>query len=102
MSEILHEQVLSLKEAARLPFLRRGGKPMAFSTIWRWSLKGCAGVRLETVRIGGRTATSIEAVERFIERLSSGTPAPITTSTPGQRTRRQAKAEDRLEAAGIL
>ncbi len=36
------------------------------STIWRWSVKGSQGVRLQTWMIGGRRLTTREAVEEFI------------------------------------
>ncbi len=39
-------------------------------TIARWARRGCRGIRLETVVIGGRRYSSLEAVERFVTRLS--------------------------------
>jgi hypothetical protein len=39
-------------------------------TICRWARRGCRGVRLETVVLGGRRYSSLEAVERFFTRLS--------------------------------
>jgi hypothetical protein len=36
------------------------------STVHRWRLRGIAGVKLETLKIGGRRFTSKEAIERFI------------------------------------
>jgi hypothetical protein len=39
-------------------------------TVSRWARKGCRGVRLETVMLGGRRYSSAEAVNRFISQLS--------------------------------
>ncbi len=39
------------------------------STIYRWRLRGIRGVKLETFLIGGRRYTSVEAIERFTERI---------------------------------
>ena len=36
------------------------------STVERWVRKGVSGVMLETVRIGGKRFTSIEAITRFL------------------------------------
>ena len=40
------------------------------STLHRWRLRGIAGVRLETVRVGGRRLCSVEAVRRFVDRVT--------------------------------
>jgi Protein of unknown function (DUF1580) len=37
------------------------------STVVRWTRQGVKGVRLETVVIGGRRFTSLEAIQRFIQ-----------------------------------
>jgi hypothetical protein len=66
----LKEQVISLSQAARqLPKLRND-RPFSNTTIWRWSKGGVNGIRLETIRIGGRTCTSIEALGRFFAALN--------------------------------
>jgi hypothetical protein len=41
------------------------------STLVRWALRGIRGLKLETVVIGGRRYTSIEAIHRFISTLSA-------------------------------
>jgi len=75
---MLHdEQIITFSEAAKsLPAIN-GRKPHA-STIWRWARKGVNGIRLETRRLGGRFVTSLEALERFSEKLAGidvdGTP----------------------------
>ena len=49
------------------------------STVWRWTIRGVAGVKLETVRIGHAVFTSEEAVTRFLQRINS----PARVGTPG-------------------
>ncbi|MHB1033521.1 MAG: DUF1580 domain-containing protein [Pirellulales bacterium] len=41
------------------------------TTVWGWARHGVNGIRLESVRIGGRVRTSREAVERFLEALNA-------------------------------
>ena len=77
MIDLDTEQVISLGEAAeRLPRRGRGRKPH-LATLYRWSNHGVRGVRLETIQIGGTRCTSVEALQRFVETLSS-------QNSPGQ------------------
>ena len=41
------------------------------STVHRWRLRGARGNKLETVLIGGRRYTSVEAILRFFEMVTS-------------------------------
>lgn len=71
MIDIARETVLSLADAAaKLPRRRRGKKPHV-STLYRWAEHGIRGVKLETVQIGGTRCTSLEAMQRFTDRLSN-------------------------------
>jgi len=40
------------------------------ATVWRWSQRGVRGVTLESVMVGGRRFTSIEAVDRFVAAMN--------------------------------
>ena len=74
------------------------------STWQRWRLRGVAGVRLDTVRIGGRRMTSVEAVRRFIDASTSAVDGkPIKPVACANRVRENAirRAEDELTRAGI-
>ena len=46
------------------------------STLVRWASVGFRGVRLETVKIGWRRYTSVEAIRRFLTRLNEGDAGP--------------------------
>ena len=99
MIDINAEDVLTLRDAAKvLPRRRRGRKPH-LSTLVRWSICGIRGVRLETIRVGGTLCTSREAHQRFCERLSSPHESPSRPSATRQRSVQKAKKE--LDDAGI-
>ena len=62
------------------------------ATRWRWANKGVGRprVRLESVRIGGVRYTSVEAVNRFIQRLNS--PGDLPPAGPSNAATRAAEA----------
>lgn len=70
------------------------------STLIRWWQRGVRGVRLETILVGGRRYTSIEAVQRFITRLSES-PASHYPPLSRQRQREIDDVERRLDDEGI-
>lgn len=70
MIDISNEQLIPLRDVPRhLPLRPRG--PLHVSAVYRWILRGIRGVRLESIRIGGTAYTSLEALQRFGDRLSS-------------------------------
>jgi hypothetical protein len=70
MIEHKKETLLTLTEAAaRLP-RRRGGKKVSPATLYRWASPGCRGQRLEVLQVGGTKCTSLEALQRFFDRLT--------------------------------
>jgi hypothetical protein len=97
MIDIATEELLSLAQAAR----RLPGRPH-ISTLHRWANPGVKGVRLETVRLGGRRFTSVEALQRFTERLNAGSEgsAEPTRCRPSRR-KRDEQVERELERLGI-
>jgi hypothetical protein len=69
--DIAHEELLPLAKAAdRLP-RRRNGKKTHVSTLHRWAGTGVRGIKLEALQVGGVKCTSLPALQRFFERLSS-------------------------------
>lgn len=58
---LLTEGLLSVTDA-----LAAEGVSASSKTATRWSLHGAHGVRLETIRVGGRRLTSRAAVRRFV------------------------------------
>ena len=74
------------------------------ATIWRWVKRGCRGAKLETVLIGGRRFTSIEAIQRFFEattEAAAGTSGGNPGTSSKSRRRSVQNAESELDSAGI-
>ncbi|MBX9654742.1 DUF1580 domain-containing protein [bacterium] len=98
------EQVISLTDAAKRLPARRGGKRPHVSCIYRWSTDGCRGIVLETLQVGATRCTSVEALQRFFERLSHHNkpePSPQPTRTPNARRHASERAARELEALGV-
>lgn len=77
MIDSLNEALLPLAQAADELPRRRRGKKTHISTLYRWAVAGCRGIRLETVQVGATRCTSREALQRFFERLSVDTPNQV-------------------------
>lgn len=58
------------------------------STVCRWALKGARGIKLESIRVGGKVMTSKEAVQRFLAACNARVPS-------------QSEADAELQAAGL-
>lgn len=106
MIDISSEKVVSLSEAASLVPRRRAGKKCNTATVYRWTTIGLRGITLESIQIGGTKATSVEAMQRFFDALTSAAsqrtaPAPPSPCVTAQRRKQIAAAERRLEKAGI-
>jgi len=69
-------------------------------TLYRWSLKGIRGVRLETLACGGKRYTSHEAIDRFIAAQNSDDPT-TPAIMPAQRRRQSEAAQIELQRMGV-
>src|SRR5262245_45831002 len=84
MIHLATERVVSLGRSPRHFPRRRGGKRPHISTAYRYAKDGVVTddgtvVVLETIRVGRTLCTSVEAIQRFCERLTAGSargPAP--------------------------
>ena len=86
----LNENLIRIAEVPKhLP-----GRPDV-STVYRWLNQG----RLESLMIGGRRWTSTEAIQRFVNRSTSGAATPSDVSK--RRRQEIEKAEAKLKASGI-
>ncbi len=85
--DLTTEQVLSLRRACDFLPARRAGKRPNVATLYRWAQRGCRGVRLETIRVGGTLCTSLEALQRFCEALTSTSNVAPSRYTAKQRER---------------
>ena len=96
------ETPIRLQEVPRLKWLpgRRAGSSLNVSTVFRWAQRGCRGMRLETIRIGGALCTSEDALKRFFARLSAPEGTIPELPTPKQRQKQIDNAQTELAAAG--
>jgi len=98
---ISSERVVPIGQAPR----HFPGRPNQ-STVYRWLSKGVRGATLETVVVGGKRFTSVEAIERFVEKTTANSPGsgsgnPVSRPTTRQAEARLHRAERDLDAAGI-
>ncbi len=79
MISIQNENLIPLRDAPRHLPRRPNGKNIHVSAVYRWIKNGLSGVKLESLRVGGTTYTSMEALQRFALKLS-----PCVSSKPIQ------------------
>lgn len=99
---LLQEQVMGLAKAARRVPPVREGKPTHSSTLTRWIMDGCKAVdgtvvKLEALRLGNRWVTSLEALDRFAERLTHGAAAGCDKPKVATKSKRADKVEKELD-----
>jgi Protein of unknown function (DUF1580) len=91
MIDIEIEQLLTFNEAAKRVPGGASGKGVHLHTVFRWTTRGCGGRVLDSVRIGGRRYTSVEALARFAADDGDSEGPPVVddrrASDPGPRTR---------------
>jgi hypothetical protein len=88
MIDITQETLIPLREAPRRLPRRPNGNRVHISACYRWISRGVRGFKLEAVRIGGTTYTSLEALQRFGQRIG-GNSAPAQEDSPPQRARQR-------------
>ncbi len=95
------ETLIALADVpAHLPN-RRGGRRPHVSCIYRWVQRGCRGIKLEAIQIGGTCCTSLEALQRFFERLTAARNGePASARTAKQRHAAIESANQELAKAG--
>ncbi|HRZ17662.1 MAG TPA: DUF1580 domain-containing protein, partial [Candidatus Hydrogenedentes bacterium] len=90
---------------------------ISYSTLWRWTLKGVHGVKLETLKVGRKRYTTPEALAafgralaqehdaRYCEAHPAAAPAPAPTErtrSDAERERAVAEARENLRRRGCL
>lgn len=98
MIDTTKEQLIPVREVPAYLEKRGFGRRMHVAAVYRWVHHGLDGVRLESVRIGGTTVTSAEAIQRWAaareqhrQRRYSAPAAPAVTAAARKReeTRRR-------------
>lgn len=98
MIDLASEQVVSLHDVPRRLPRRRGGRPVHVSCVYRWTTRGCRGLILESIQIGGTRCTSIEALTRFFDALRR---VRMPELAGPRRTREMRRAANMLAKDGI-
>jgi len=99
------EQIIPFKQVGDYAPTARGR--VHPSTARRWA-NGCRAadgstIKLETIRVGASTMTSVEALQRFFDRLT-GTPDPVRRDSVKQELsapRRSNTVKEELAAWGL-
>ncbi|MGE5611216.1 MAG: hypothetical protein ACM359_18345 [Bacillota bacterium] len=100
MIDLSSEYILSPRQATREPAFRNTeGRPGHISKVYRAFRPGVHGVRLEFVKTPGGIRTSREAIARFVNALTYGPGASVTTTTTQRRA--EAAIDRELDAEGI-
>lgn len=92
MIDITQETLIPLSEAPRRLPPRPNGKRVHISACYRWISRGVRGGKLEAIRIGGTTYTSVEALQRFGQHMSGNAPGQEEPLPPRARQREIARA----------
>ncbi len=87
-STISTEALIPIREVPKYLPPRSSGKSCHISVIYRWVTRGVRGVVLESWVIGGLRYSSLQALDRFIARCSSGE-QHVATSRAEERHRRR-------------
>lgn len=104
LTNMVNERLISVAEATKIVPRMDGKKETTKPVLFRWMHTGLIHrgerVRLESIKIGGVYATSAEAVERFLNRISTiGDDTPVRT--PTRQRIESSKATQELIAAGM-
>lgn len=101
------EQYIALNQVPKL--VRNGPKP-SMSSVYRWIDGGVSGIRLRTVKFGGRRYTTAEWLREFIDAVTTACDSQLARDidvlvaprTPTAREQEIDAARARLRDAGVL
>jgi len=81
MSRLHDEQLIPVREIPKR-VCKREGKDISVQAAYRWVRRGLAGVKLEAIYHAGVLCTSIEALERFDDRVTQARCGKSTEQAP--------------------
>lgn len=87
MIPIQGETLIQLRDVPRHLPAKPNAKRVHISACYRWVSTGVRGIVLESLKVGGTTYTSIEALERFSRELSRRPNSDVLESRGGPSTR---------------
>jgi hypothetical protein len=94
MIDLMQEHLVAVRDIPKLLPPRPNGRPIHLSACYRWMEKGVHGARLESIRIGGTTYTSREALQRFANHQTHQADAPPGERVVPSRPRRPGRATE--------
>ena len=94
-------ELLPLSQAARLGIFCRGGRQPRRETIYRWAIRGCRGIKLETLRMPAGLATTEAAGRRFLSRLNSENEVHQRSESSRPPRPSEASVDEQLDAEGL-
>lgn len=101
MIDIINEQMIPI---SKVPAWceKHLGRPVNRSTVHRWRLRGARGVKLETVRVGGRRFSSQEALLRFFDDTTAAADGASSPQRNAHKRKREiSDAEAYLKSEGM-
>ena len=85
MIDISTETLIPIRDVPRRLPPRPTGKRVHISAVYRWIARGVHGISLDSIKVGGSTYTSVEALQRFADELNGTNhgqyPSPKITVT---------------------
>lgn len=107
MVDVARERVLGWADAARYVGKLQGKAKVALQTLHRWAAKGCRGIVLESICVGGVRCTSVEALQRFFDALTvskanAGVELDSAGGTPAMPVGEVGDVDALLRRAGIM
>jgi len=90
------ETLIRLIDARKYLPSTRAGKQLGKAVIFRWASRGCRGVVLESIRIGGGKFTSLQAIQRWLDALNS-----LEHEQPQSIKSENQRIADQLTAMGV-
>ena len=92
--DIRVERLIRLSEIPRHLPLSASGKRVHISACHRWVTKGVRGLKLESLQLPSGRCTSLEALQRFMERLSA-----LSKTGTAENSRQKTNRQDEIASA---
>jgi hypothetical protein len=89
MIETIVERPIPLRKIPAAAIPGQGTSSFIPTPLHRWCLLGVRGIRLESVMVGGRRCTSIEALNRFFQAVTAAANGDRQPMAAGSRARRE-------------
>lgn len=105
MIDMASETLIAFRDVPKRLPRRPNGKAIHFSVVYRWAQKGLkSGIVLESLKIGGTTYTSLEALQRFADAITgkrSESPSPLSRMTRTRQAQAQQAERQVRERLGL-